>query len=98
MASRPRIEAPPAFDFLDKIETLLEVVEETTYSPWEGQSRVRIQPRDPVEWPVLATALALDLPIWTEARDFFGCGIATWVTRTVEVYLQDADSNDEPSA
>ena len=43
------------------------------------------------DWPILATALALDLPIWTEDRDFFGCGVATWITRTVQIYLGRAE-------
>jgi hypothetical protein len=27
------------------------------------------------------------LPIWTEDTDFFGCGVATWTTDRVELYL-----------
>jgi hypothetical protein len=33
------------------------------------------------------TSLPLDCPIWTEDQDFFGSGVATWTTGTVEVYL-----------
>jgi len=29
--------------------------------------------RDPEDWPILAAALALDFPIWTEDTDFFEC-------------------------
>lgn len=31
----------------------------------------RIGPRDPDDWPILACALALNCPIWTEDRDFY---------------------------
>jgi hypothetical protein len=42
------------------------------------------------DWPILATALALQYPIWTEDMDFFGCGVATWTTDRVDLYLADA--------
>lgn len=46
--------------------------------------------RDEEDWPVLATALALEYPIWTEDADFFGTGIATWTTDRVEMLLNEA--------
>src|SRR5208282_1530756 len=42
---------------------------------------------DPDDWPIVAVAMLLDLPIWTEDQDFFGSGIATWTTDRVELYL-----------
>jgi predicted nucleic acid-binding protein len=36
---------------------------------------------------MLALALALKAPIWTEDSDFFGCGVATWTTDRVEELL-----------
>jgi predicted nucleic acid-binding protein len=62
------------------------------YADYEHEARARIQSRDPNDWPIVALSLALDLPIWTEDRDFFGCGIATWITRTVEIYLRQGES------
>ena len=47
----------------------------------------RIRDRDPDDWPVIATALAVGCPIWTEDHDFFGCGVAVWRTELVEIYL-----------
>ena len=44
--------------------------------------------RDPDDWPILAAALALDCPIWTEDRDFFGVGVATWTSDLVEIYMR----------
>jgi predicted nucleic acid-binding protein len=44
--------------------------------------------RDLRDWPVVALALTLNLPIWTEDRDFFGSGVATWTIDRIELYLQ----------
>lgn len=43
--------------------------------------------RDPADWPALALALQLECGVWTEDRDFFGTGVATWTTATVQRYL-----------
>lgn len=48
----------------------------------------RIGVRDPMDWPIAAAALALDCPIWTEDKDFFGVGIPTWTSDLVEIYLR----------
>jgi predicted nucleic acid-binding protein len=48
----------------------------------------RLGQRDPEDWPILATALALGYPIWTEDTDFFGCGVATWTCSSVKAYLR----------
>ena len=39
--------------------------------------------------PILAAALALRCPIWTEDADFFGTGIGTWTTDRVELFLAE---------
>ena len=51
----------------------------------------RIGHRDPHDWPVLACALLLNCPIWTEDRDFFGTGVAMWTTALVELYFTEPD-------
>lgn len=53
----------------------------------ETQARARIGHRDERDWPGLAAALLMNCPIWTEDQDFFGIGIPTWTTATVEIYL-----------
>ena len=40
---------------------------------------------------MLACALLLNCPIWTEDRDFFGTGVATWTTALVELYFTEPD-------
>lgn len=57
-----------------------------SYRVWEGDAQLRLH--DPDDWPVLACAMALECPIWTEDRDFFGTGIATWRSDRVEIYLR----------
>jgi hypothetical protein len=53
----------------------------------QAVARQRIALRDEDDWPILASALALDCAIWTEDTDFFGCGVATWTTDRIELYL-----------
>src|ERR1700676_3121985 len=65
----------------------LAVLEEVIRNRGAG-TRNRVTPRDPDDWPVVAVALLLDFPIWTEDQDFFGSGVATWTTDRVEVYLR----------
>jgi predicted nucleic acid-binding protein len=90
----PRVCQRRGFDprsFLSGLKDLrnrVSIVERRNYADREQEARERI-PRDPDDWPIIATALALDLPIWTEDRDFFGCGVATWITNTVEIYLNN---------
>ncbi|MBL1265661.1 PIN domain-containing protein [Candidatus Methylomicrobium oryzae] len=74
---------------LSRLPTLVQCIEFDVYCEFEAKARKRI--RDSRDWPVLATALALDCPIWTEDQDFFGSGVATWTTRTVTMYLIGAE-------
>jgi predicted nucleic acid-binding protein len=75
---------------LDLLAELVRTVEVEMYSSFETIARERIGGRDEDDWPVLAAALALDCPIWTEDTDFFGCGVATWTTDRVGLYLATA--------
>lgn len=82
-----KIPSAPAMATLDLLVGLVQTIEPETYSSFEAIARERISPRDENDWPVLASALALGWPIWTEDTDFFGCGVATWTTDRVELYL-----------
>jgi len=57
-----------------------------TYNRFEAVARLRLARRDEDDWPILAAALALGCPMWTEDADFFRCGVATWTTDRVELY------------
>jgi predicted nucleic acid-binding protein len=73
-------------EILQQLPTLVQCIDFDTYCDFEAVARKRI--RDVFDWPVLATALTLDCPVWTEDQDFFGSGVATWTTATVAMYLQ----------
>jgi predicted nucleic acid-binding protein len=73
---------------LEQISQLVVLVDRSLYGDYERLARERIEIRDPDDWPVIAVALMLDLPIWTEDQDLFGGGLATWTTDRVEVYLK----------
>lgn len=53
-----------------------------------AEAMARIGKRDAADWPAVAGALQFDCPVWTEDEDFFGSGIATWTTATVEIFLR----------
>ena len=84
------IPVAPAMAILEVVADIVNLVEGDTYLPFEAVARERIDRRDGDDWPVLASALALGCPIWTEDTDFFGCGVATWTTDRVEMYLAKA--------
>ena len=63
----------------------------SSYEPMRAAALARIGPRDPDDWPILACAMLLNCPIWTEDRDFFGTGVATWTTALVELYFTNPD-------
>jgi predicted nucleic acid-binding protein len=72
------------------VDALVHVVDRRLCEEFEDRARARIDSRDPNDWPVVATALLIDAPIWTEDKDFFGIGIATWTSGKVELYLRDS--------
>ncbi len=88
LAERRGFDAAAGLPVLDEIGRIVEPVDRSLYEDNEKISRERVHPRDPEDWPVVAVALLLDFPIWTEDQDFFGSGIATWTTDRVELYLR----------
>lgn len=91
---RRQVPVAPAMLALDLLAGLVQAVEVETYELFEDLARQRIARRDEDDWPVLAAALALDCPIWTEDTDFFGCGVATWTTDRVELYLANVSEHE----
>ncbi|MCP9890303.1 hypothetical protein KBY57_04395 [Cyanobium sp. Aljojuca 7D2] len=70
--------------FLSLME-VVQIVDSTWIETARDEALKRI--RDPADWPALALALQLECAIWTEDQDFFGTGVATWTTATVQRYL-----------
>jgi predicted nucleic acid-binding protein len=84
---------------LDELLALIGCIEAELYGPFETAARERLQKRDEDDWPVIATALALECPVWTEDADFFGAGVATWTTDRVELLLRGLQSDpSDPDA
>jgi len=67
---------------------MIEPVTPELYSVFETDTRQRLHDRDESDRPVLASALGLGCPIWTEDADFFGTGVAVWTTSRVEIFLK----------
>jgi predicted nucleic acid-binding protein len=78
-----------ALGLLRSLRGVVEAIEGEVYAEFEGTARERLGDRDPEDWPVLAAALAIGCPIWTEDADFFGCGVPTWTTGRIAAYLRD---------
>jgi predicted nucleic acid-binding protein len=76
---------------LEALTAIVTPVPASSYEPMRTSALARIGQRDPHDWPVLACALLLNCPIWTEDRDFFGTGVATWTTSLVRLYFTDPD-------
>ena len=75
-----------ALALLRSLVSLVEVIDEEFYVAFEAEARMRLEIRDQEDWPILALALSLDCPIWTEDSDFFGCGVATWTSNRVQIF------------
>ncbi|SRR5437588_8657389 len=89
--TKRRIPVEPALSLLESLQQVVQPVELDAYQGFEQEARQRLSERDLEDWPVLATALALRCPIWTEDRDFFGTGVATWTTDRIELFLAATD-------
>lgn len=82
---KPATDLPAALQYL---KSKVEPVERDSYGLFEAEAKARLAGRDDDDWPVLATALALACPIWTEDQDFFGTGASVWTTSRVEIFLK----------
>jgi len=81
---------------LQYLRNIIEPVAPELYAVFESDARQRLRGRDENDWPVLATALALTCPIWTEDEDFFGTGVAAWTTNRIEIFLKQQATPLEP--
>jgi len=73
---------------LDRLEAVIQRLDAERYAGKKDEACRRIAERDRDDWPILAGALALDCPIWSEDQDFFGTGVAVWNSRLVHLYLE----------
>lgn len=76
-----------ALAVLDCLESVVQSVDEELYSAMRQQAMLRISVRDIDDWPILACAMSLGCPVWTEDADFFGTGVPIWTTDRVSLYF-----------
>ena len=81
------VKSAAAMAVLGCLESIVRPVDLELYVGMRRRALQRIAVRDADDWPVLACAMSIDCPVWTEDVDCFGAGIATWTTDRVELYL-----------
>jgi predicted nucleic acid-binding protein len=72
---------------MDRLAGIVESIHASLYAKHEMEARLQISAGDESNWPIVGAALLLNCPVWTDDRDFFGSGVATWTTASVEVFL-----------
>jgi predicted nucleic acid-binding protein len=88
LAVRRKFDPTAGLLVLEQLSKLVDAVDISLCESYEELARTRISSRDANDWPIVATSLLLDCPIWTEDQDFFGSGVATWTSDRVELYLR----------
>ena len=81
------VDSSAAMLVLDRLEGVVQSIDAELYAGMQQQALQRIAVRDADDWPVLACAMTLGCPVWTEDADFFGTGVGTWTTDRVLLYL-----------
>lgn len=81
------VDASAAMLVLDRLEGVVQSLDAELYEGMQQQALQRIAVRDANDWPVLACAMTLGCPVWTEDADFFGTGVATWTSDRITLYL-----------
>ena len=87
LLSKRGIDGTVASKVLDSLGLIVQPIDFELYAGQEQQALQRIAIRNADDWPVLACAMTIGCPVWTEDADFFGTGVATWTTDRVELYL-----------
>jgi predicted nucleic acid-binding protein len=72
----------------------LMAAERASYLPFEEEARRRMASRDPDDWPTVALALALGLPIWSQDKDLEESGVRVYTTgRLLDALRQETEAN-----
>jgi predicted nucleic acid-binding protein len=71
---------------IEAVESNVVILDEAICAALEDEAAARCQ-RDPTDWPVVASALALSAGVWTNDNDFLGTGVPTWTTPTLQIWL-----------
>lgn len=81
------VSAEMVVQVLDQLQSIIQVIDSEIYGAMKTEALLRIASRDADDWPVLACAMALNCPVWTEDADFFGSGVATWTSDRIALYF-----------
>jgi predicted nucleic acid-binding protein len=60
------------------------------YDSQRADAERRIAARDPDDWPTVALALALSLPVWSQDKDLTVAGLDVYTTGELLDALRDA--------
>ena len=78
----------PALEALSHLKSIIQVVDESIYQAYQIEAKKRLNNRDLFDWPIVATAFALNSAIWTEDQDFFGTGWPIWTTDRIHIFFE----------
>lgn len=70
ISKRRGLDVDLALSVLEQIGGMVERVDRSLYEEHESTARGRVEIRDVDDWPVVAVALLLEIPIWTEDSGF----------------------------
>lgn len=82
------VDSNAAMLVLDLLEGIVQFIDAELYERVQQQALRRIAVRDADDWPVLACAMILGCPVWTEDADFFGTGVPTWTSDRIALYFE----------
>lgn len=79
----------PALKVLSALTNFIQVIDAGIYKEYASEAQRRMENRDTDDWPIAASALALNGAIWTEDKDFFGSGFTTWMTAKIHIFFEE---------
>jgi predicted nucleic acid-binding protein len=68
------------------------------YEGKRAQAERRMADRDLDDWPTVALALELDLPVWSQDKDFADAGVEVFTTGQLLDALRKSKQGDGPAA
>jgi predicted nucleic acid-binding protein len=70
-------------ELMDKMSVLVDILPVEAFVSFQSRACERLEKEAQTDWPVLASAMALEAGIWSKDRDFFGVGVPVWDTRNI---------------
>jgi predicted nucleic acid-binding protein len=65
------------------------------YGQFRAEAENRIGRRDPDDWPTVALALSLGLPVWTQDKDLEDAGVEVFTTGDLLDAMRDQQEPEE---